>query len=82
MLELQLDNASIKRNFPIILLENGQCLRFCGGSKGNVNSSRYTEEKIHRFMEVVLCQDNEDEQTVSKEGKDIGDARGDRKPHM
>ncbi|XP_019481126.1 PREDICTED: E3 ubiquitin-protein ligase TRIM21-like [Hipposideros armiger] len=39
----------------------------------NVNSSQHAEEKIHGFMEAALGEDNEDEKTISQEGKDIGD---------
>lgn len=32
-------------------------------------------------MEAALDEDDEDEQTISKEGKDIGDEEGDGNPH-
>lgn len=82
MLKVELGNAAIKRDFPIIAPENGQCLRFCGCDKDNVNSCQHTEEKIHRFMEAAFDKDNEDEQTISKQGKDIGHEDGDGNPHV
>lgn len=82
MLEVKLGNAAIKRNFSTIVPENGQCLGFCCCGKDNVNSSQHTEEKIHRFMEGALVEDNDNEKTISKEGKDIGDEEGDGNPHV
>lgn len=82
MLEVELGNAAIKRYFPPVTPENGQCLGFCGWGKNNVNCSQHTEEKIHRFMEAALDEDDEDEQTISKEGNDIGDEEGDGNPQV
>lgn len=73
MLEVELGNAAIKRDLPIIEPKNCQCLGFCGCGKDNVNSSQHAEEKIHRLMEAALGEDNIDEQTISKKSKDIGD---------
>jgi hypothetical protein len=33
-------------------------------------------------MKAALCQDDEDKQTISKEGKDIRDEEGNGNPHM
>ncbi len=82
MLEVELGNAAIKRDLPTITPENGQCLGFCGCGKDNVNSSQHAEKKIHRFMEAALGEDNEDKQTISKEGKDIGDEEGNGNPYV
>lgn len=82
MLEVELSNAAIKRDFPTVAPENGQCLGFCSGGEDNVHSSQHTEEKIHRLMEAALDEDDEDEQAISKEGKDVGDEERDGNPHV
>lgn len=82
MLEVELGNAAINRDFPTVAPENGQCLGFCSGGEDNVHSSQHTEEKIHRLMEAALDEDDEDEQAISKEGKDVGDEERDGNPHV
>lgn len=82
MLEVELSNAAIKRYLLAIEPKNGQCLGFCGCGKDNVNYSQHAEEKIYRFMKTALDDDNEDEKTISKKGKDIGDEEGDRNPQV
>lgn len=82
VLEVELGNAAIKRDFPALAPENGQCLGFCGCGKDHVHGSQHTEEEIHRFAETALDEDNGDEQTISKEGRDIGDEEGDGNPRV
>ena len=62
--------------------EDSQGLRDYARGEDNVCSSKHAEEQVHGFMKAVLCEDNEDEQAVPKQGSDIGNEEGDGDPHM
>lgn len=62
--------------------EDAQGLRYCTCGEDNICSSQHAEEEVHGFMEAALCEDNEDEQTVPKQGHDIGNEEGDGNPHV
>lgn len=62
--------------------EDGQGLRYCARREDNVCSSQHAEEEVHGFMEATFCENNEDEQAVTKQGDDIGNEEGDGNPHV
>ena len=82
MSDEELSDAAIQRDLPGTEPENGQSLRYCARGEDNVCSSQHAEEEVHGFVEAAVCDDNEDEQAVPKQGDDTGDEEGDGDPHV
>ena len=82
MCDEELSDAAIQGDLPSMEPEDGQGLRDCARREDNVCSSQHAEEEVHGFMKAALCEDNADDQTVSKEGNSIRNEEGDGDPYV
>lgn len=80
--EEELSDTTIQSNLPSVEPEDGQGLGNCGCGEDNVCSCQHAKEEVHGSMETRPCEDNEDEQAVSKQGSDIGKEEGDGNPNV
>lgn len=80
MLKVELGNEAIKRDFPTVVPENGQCLGFCGGGKDNVNCSQQRKRYIGSWR-LRLMRTMKMSGSLPRRAK-IGDEEGDGNLHV